>query len=87
MAVPLPIRTFEEIMVAAYREHLMKITEHSKPPFDPDIRLREGRPMYVTLSFVEWAQIEKSLGKYITSTEIHDLIIGLFSNKYKLVKR
>lgn len=65
----------------------MKLSEHIKPKFDPSVRLREARVLHVAFTPKEWMEMEIKLGKYISATEIHELIFGVFLGTHKIVKR
>jgi len=65
----------------------MKIAEIKHPVFDPDARIKDGRVLSVHFTTVEWATIERSLERHVTRDEIHELIMGVFAGRYKVVKR
>jgi hypothetical protein len=74
-------------LIEEMRVSFMKLGEAALPKFDPEIRLREGRTMYVVFVPEDWYKMELSLGKHISTTEIRDLIMGVFCGTHKIVKR
>lgn len=68
-------------------EAAMKIKEHEKPLFDPTARLREKKPLIVTLTSEDWTVIEVKLGYHINGMQIRELIMGCFNGSHKIVKR
>ena len=93
MTIPPKGRTFDteehlaKVLAGAYGEALMKFAEHVKPKFDPRIRITDSKNMHIVLTPFEWCGIESSLGRHVGPDEIKELILGLFSGTYKLVKR
>lgn len=66
---------------------VMKISEIEKPKFDPYIRIKEAKVLHVSFTPAEWASMEERMGKYISPTEIRELILGVFAGEFKIVKR
>jgi hypothetical protein len=64
----------------------MKLDTITKPKFDPLVRVKEGKVLTVMFLPKDWEAIDRSMGRHMTSAEIHDLIMGIFSGKYSLVK-
>lgn len=65
----------------------MRLSEVKTPRFDPSVRLKEAKTLHIFLTPEEWAGVEVGLGKHTNSIELKELILGLFSGKYKVVER
>jgi hypothetical protein len=64
----------------------MRLSEH-KAAFDPSARVKDAKALMIILSPEQWANIEHMLGRHVAREELQELLLGLFSGKYKLVKR
>lgn len=65
----------------------MKLSEHTKPAFDPSVRLREMKVLHVAFTPKQWMQMETALGRYINANDIQELILGCFLGTHRIVKR
>jgi hypothetical protein len=68
-------------------EIIMKLDDITKPPFDPAVRLKEAKMLTVLFTPYDWHRIEIEFGRHISATEIHDLVMAIFTGKYKVVER